>query len=130
LDSTRTLLIGTALVEVAAGVALLSLPSVAIWLLLGVDQPAREALSVGRVGGAGLLAIGVACWSARDDRGSAAQRGLLRGAVVYNVGVVLVLAIAGAVAGMRGVLLWPAVVLHTGLAVWCVIRLAAAGGRT
>jgi hypothetical protein len=95
LDSTRTLLIGTALVEVAAGVALLSLPSVAIWLLLGVDQPALEALSV-----------------------------------VYNVGVVLVLATAGAVAGMRGVLLWPAVVLHTGLAVWCVIPLAAADGRT
>jgi hypothetical protein len=124
LDSTRTLFIVTTLAEVAAGLALLGLPSVAIWLILGVDPPAPEALWVGRVGGAGLLAIGVACWSARDDRGGPARRGLLRGAVVYNVVVMLVLATAGAVAGSRGVLLWPTVVLHTGLAVWCLVCLS------
>lgn len=120
----------TALAELAAGLALLGLPSVAISLLLGVEQSAREALWVGRVGGAGLLAIAVACWSARDDRGSVSQRGLVWGAAVYNVGAVLVLATAATVAGMRGPLLWPAVVLHIGLAIWCAIRLAAADGRT
>ena len=30
-----------------------------------------------RVGGAALLAIGVACWFARDDRGSRAQHDLV-----------------------------------------------------
>ena len=130
MGSTRTFFMVTALVEVAAGLALLGVPSVPIWLLLGIGQPVPEALLVGRVGGAGLLAIGIACWSARSDRGSASQRGLLRGVMVYNVGVLLVLASAGAVAGMGGVLLWPAVVLHTGLAVWCLVCLAGADVRT
>jgi hypothetical protein len=126
LPSTRTLLIVTALVELAAGLVLLGVPSLAIWLLLGVDQPAPEALLVGRVGGAALIAISVACWFARDDRSSASHRGLLRGVVVYNIGVALVLASAGVLASMGGVLLWLTVVLHTGLAVWCVACLAGA----
>lgn len=57
-----------------------------IWLLFGVGEPSPEALIVGRVGGAGLLAIGVASWLALDDRDSRSQHGLLWGMLIYNVG--------------------------------------------
>jgi len=122
--STTYLFTVTALVEVVAGLALLAVPSVVISLLFGVGQASREALAIGRLGGAGLLAIGVACWIAHRDTGSRSQRGLAVGALVYNVGAVAVLAVAGSILAMAGPLLWPAVVLHAGLMTWCLVWLA------
>ena len=116
----------TALIEVGAGMSLVSVPALAIGLLLGVREPSREALVVGRVGGAGLLAIGVACWLARDDRGSRSQRGLLWAMLVYNVGACTVLTYAGSMLSLAGVALWPAVGLHALMTVWCA---AAVGSR-
>lgn len=84
--SNTGFLLVTALVEVGAGLVLLVAPSLATSLLLDIGRPAPEALVVGRVCGAGLLAIGVGCWFARSDHGSPSQRGLLRGALVYNAG--------------------------------------------
>jgi hypothetical protein len=122
--STTYLFTVTALVEVVAGLALLAVPSVAISLLLGVGHASPDALAIGRLGGAGLLAIGVACWIAHRDTGSPSQRGLVFGALVYNVGAVAVLAYAGSILAMAGALLWPAVVLHAGLTAWCLVWLA------
>jgi|SRR5271157_1586582 len=127
--SQRNLFITTALIEVGAGLSLLCLPTLVIWLLLAVGEPSPEALIVGRVGGAGLLAIGVACWLARDDRGSRSQRALLWGTLVYNIGACVVLAYAGSMR-MSGVVLWPAVVLHAALTVWCAACLRASAART
>jgi len=108
--SQRMLFIATARIEVGAGLSLVCLPALVIWLLLGVGEPSPEALIVGRVGGAGLLAIGVACWLAHDDRGSRSQHGLLWGMLIYNVGACVVLAIAGLMMRMSGVAFWPALV--------------------
>jgi hypothetical protein len=119
--SQRNLFTATSLLELGAGVSLMSLPALVIGLLLGVETPSPEALAVGRVGGAGLVAIGVACWAARDDRGSRSQRGLLWAVLVYNVGASTVLAFWGAVFSMAGVALWPAVGLHGVMAIWCVV---------
>jgi len=113
----------TTLLEVGAGLGLVVFPPLVIWLLLGVREPAPEALIVGRVGGAALVAIGVACWLARDDRGSRAQRGLLWGILIYNVGTGVALALAGLILRMDGVALWPVVVLHTLMAIWCAANL-------
>ena len=46
---------------------------------LGVETPVPEALIVGRVCGAGLLALGVACWLSRVTIRSRAQDGLVWG---------------------------------------------------
>jgi len=91
----RKLFIATAFIEVGAGVALMSVPALVIWLVLAVRDPSPEALVIGRVGGAALLAIGLECWLARDDRDNRAQRALLFGAFVYNLGACAVFAYAG-----------------------------------
>ena len=116
----RTLLIVTAVVETATGVTLLLSPLLVTQLLLGapLDEPA--ALVVARITGSALLALGVACWLAREDGASRAGRALLAAVLVYNVAAVAVLAHAGAGAKLAGILLWPAVALHAALAVWCV----------
>ena len=100
--------------------ALLGWPSATVTLLVGVPLEAPAPLTVARVGGAGLLALGVACWFARGDTQSRAARGLVGAMLLYNVPAVAVLAFADVGFGLHGVALWPAVVLHAVMAVWCV----------
>jgi len=117
----KTLHTVTAVIELGAGLALLCCPLATVTLLVGGAPPdAPAALTVARVGGAGLLALGVACWLARGDTQSRAARGLVAAMLLYDVAAVAVLAFAGIGFGLHGVALWPAVVLHAVMAVWCV----------
>lgn len=113
------LLIVTAIVEVGAGVVLLIVPSVPVALLLGVKEVSAEVMICARIAGAALLSIGVACWFGRSDKGS----GLLTSVLIYDVAAAAILAYAGLFVSLVGTALWPAVVLHTVLAVWCVMCL-------
>lgn len=121
----RSLLMTTAVLEVGAGAALICLPSLATMLLLDVPLTRPEALVVARVGGAGLLALGVACWFARGDVQSNAAKALVAGMVIYNVGAVIALGYAGVALQQVGVVLWPAVMLHVAMTGWCVLCLRA-----
>jgi hypothetical protein len=113
----------TAVIEAGAGLALLCRPSAAAKLLLGTLLEEPSARVVARVGGAGLLTLGVACWLARGDTQSSAARGLLTAMVAYNLVVALVLAAAGLRSQQVGIILWPALVLHTSMTAWCVMSL-------
>ncbi len=123
MPSQGKFLIATAIIEVGTGLSLVSVPGLTIGLLFGVRQASPEALIVGRVGGVALLALGVACWLARDDRGGRSQHGLLCGMLIYNAGAGTVLAFAGSIWGMAGVALWPGVVLHAAMLIWCAVNL-------
>ncbi len=114
----------TAVVELGAGLALLCLPSSAVDILLGTPLEAPAALAVARVGGVALLTLGVACWLARDDIHSPAARALVSAMVLYNLGVVFILGVAGFRSLPVRIVLWPAaVVLHLAMATWCVMSL-------
>jgi hypothetical protein len=101
--------------------ALLCFPSTTVALLLGSSLDTPTALTVARVGGAGLLTLGIACWLARGDARSRAARGLVAAILLYDVAAVAILAFAGVGFGMKG--LWPAVVLHAVMVVWCITYL-------
>jgi len=116
----KTLLIVTAVLEAATGLALSLSPALPVSLLLGVVFDTPGGLVIARVAGAALLSLGVACWLARDDRKSCAARGIVAAMLLYNVAAVAVLAHARLGLGLAGIGLWPAVGLHTSLAVWCV----------
>ena len=109
----------TAIIEAATGLALIAVPAIVVRLLLGAEISGAS-IPLGRVAGAALLALGVACWLARDDRQSRATRGLVVAMLMYNMPATAVLAFAGIGLGLHGVALWPAVVLHAAMAVWCV----------
>ena len=116
----KTLFTVTAVIEAGAGLALIIWPSVVVMLLLGssLDNPAG--LTLGRVAGAALLALGVACWLARHDTESPSAAGLIMAMLLYNSATVLFLAIANIGSGLVGIALWPAVVVHAAMAVWCI----------
>ena len=116
----RTLLIVTAVLETATGVALLFSPPLVAQLLLGASLDEPAALIIGRMTGAALLALGVACWLAREEGARRGGRALIAAALLYNVAAFAVLAHAGAGVKLAGIMLWPAVALHAALAAWCV----------
>ena len=109
----------TAIIETATGLGLMATPSVVVRLLLGSPLDTSAAVMLARVAGAALLALGVACWLARDDTQSRAARGLVVAMLMYNIPATAVLAFAGIGLGLHGVALWPAVVLHAAMGVWC-----------
>jgi hypothetical protein len=113
-------LIVTAIGEGGTGLLLLLLPSVPVALLLGTDHVAPEVSVCARVAGAALLALGVACWLGRSDNPSSAQLGLLVAMLIYDGAAAGILAYTGLYLGLVGLALWPAVILHAALAVWCV----------
>ena len=116
----------TAVTEGGTGLVLLAVPSLVLLLLLGVTEPAPEALVVARVLGGALAAVAVACWAVRYH----APPLMLIAILVYDVAAAVVLGVAGADGGMVGIALWPAVAAHVGLAGWCILCLAGARSRT
>ncbi len=115
----KRFLILTAIIEAATGLALIALPAIVVRLLLGAEISGAS-IPLGRVAGAALLALGVACWLARDDTQSRAAGGLVVAMLIYNIVATTVLAFAGIGLGLHGVALWPAVVLHAAMAFWCI----------
>ena len=114
----KKLLVVTAVLEAGTGLGLLVVPSVVAQALLGGTLDAPAAVTVARVAGAALLALGVACWLARDD-----GRALVVAMLFYNVAAVAVLAHAALGLDLSGIGLWPAIGLHTVLAGWCAAAL-------
>jgi len=111
----------TAVGEVGTGVALLALPSVVVELLFGVTTNSPETVTLGRVLGSALAAVGLVCWIGRNDLGQLAKVGLLAALLFYDCAAAVLLAYAGAILNIAGVLLWPAVALHIVMALWCLV---------
>src|SRR5882724_4116524 len=109
----------TAILEAGTGLALIAVPAIVVRLLLGAEISGAS-IPLGRVAGAALLALGIACWLARDDTQSRTARGLVVAMLMYNIPASAILAFAGVGFGLHGVALWPAVVLHAAMGVWCV----------
>ena len=84
----------------------------AVKLLLGSALETPAAMTVLRVGGAGLFALGIACWLACGDAQSRAARGVVAAMLFYDIGAAVILAFAGLGLGLHGLGLWPAVLLH------------------
>ena len=117
-SAMRPLLILTALLEAVTGLALLLAPAVVAFLLLG-QEIAGPAIPLGRVAGAALLALGIACWLGADDCRRTAS-GLIPAMLTYNACVAAILAIFGGGAPAAPLLLWLAVIVHVAMGVWCV----------
>ena len=120
-----TLLVTTAVIEIAVGVPLLTTPTLVAQLLLGAQLPSPASQLVARIAGAALLAIGVSCWLERRRPADAPVTGLAGGLLVYNAAVCALLTYAGLVDGLGGIGLWPACALHLAMTIWCILVMLA-----
>jgi len=119
----KALLTLEAFIEIAAGTAAFVAPRFAVSLLLGATLDSAAAILVTRVTGAALITIGMMNWAGRFEANGKAAKGVIAGMVFYNVAVVGLLIYAFFGAGLSGIGIWPAVVLHTGMAAWCSAKI-------
>src|SRR5271154_5555356 len=120
----KPLLILTALLEAATGLALLLIPALLASLLLGTPLDTPAGLVIARVAGAALLSLGIACWPVSHNKSPRAKRFLIAAMLLYNLPVTATLLHARFAFNLTGIGLWPAAVLHTALALWCISCLA------
>jgi hypothetical protein len=116
----KSLLTLMAVLEATVGLALLASPALPVSILLGVPLDTPGGLAVGRVAGAALVALGIACWRVRQDGRSRSTTGVVTSMMFYNVLVVAILIYARLGMGVKGIGIRPAVFLHVVLAVWCI----------
>lgn len=100
-------LILAAVAEAATGLALVVVPSLVGWLLLGTELSGVSVV-ISRVTGIALIALGIACWPGRQA---------LCGMLTYSTLVTAYLAFVGLGGEWAGPLLWPAVAMHVVLTV-------------
>ena len=119
----RKLLATTAVLEAGTGLGILARPSAVASLMLGSPLDTSAAVAVARIAGVSLLALGVACWLARQHKLGPSARGLVGAMVLYNAGVIVVLVHQAVGVAIAGIALWPAVVAHAAMGIWCITSL-------
>ncbi len=119
----KYLLAVSAVIELGAGLALLCSPSAMALLLIGAPLETPAPLIVARIGGAGLFSLGIACWVSRPDDPARPPRGLIAAMLFYDLAAAAILAFAALADGLHGLALWPAVLLHALMALWCAASL-------
>jgi hypothetical protein len=113
----KRVLVLAAVSEAATGLALLVVPSLVGWLLLG-NELSGVSIPVARVAGIALIALGLACWPGNDAESSPSRA--LRAMFFYSLLATLYLAYLGIGGEWVGLLLWPAVAVHAILTILLV----------
>jgi hypothetical protein len=109
-DMAMSTLLGlAAILEAATGLALMIHPTLAAQLLFG-DGVSGVGMTLSRVAGIALLALGVACWPGREAGSGSAPA--FRAMLTYSLLVTIYLVYLGVVEHLMGMLLWPAVAAH------------------
>ena len=111
----KLLLTITALLEGVTGLILAVTPSLLVSILLGTSLTDPGAVVIGRLAGAALITIAVACWLSRKDN----QYLMVKAMFGYNIFSLVLMVYAALLEGISGPGLWPAVIIHFGLLVGC-----------
>jgi len=120
LAMNRSLLTTSAVIEAGAGAALIAAPVTLVAILVGGTLDSPGGLAVARLAGAALITISLMCWFASRDSGSRAAAGVVAALVFYNAAAVGVLLYTRLRMDISGPGTLPAIVLHAGLAAWCL----------
>jgi len=116
----KSILTITAFIEGVTGLALATMPSFVVSILLGTSLTDISAILIARLAGVALITIAIACWLSRSNTQSAV---IVKAMLAYNVFSIVLLVYAVLVEQISGPGLWPAVLLHFGLLVWCLSSL-------
>lgn len=115
----KILLIVTALFEGLVGIGLFLTPVLVASTLLNTPLDTPGGLVAARLAGAAIIALAICCWQARDSQPTRAAIGIVAAMLFYNIAAAALLAYAGVRLGLESVFIWPAIVVHSILGVWC-----------
>jgi hypothetical protein len=108
----KSIVTGAAWLEIAVGVTVIVAPNF-LCVLLFATRPEGASMPIARLAGIALLALGISCLPSVQ---TGPRRNSVLGLVVYNVGAAILLAWVGVATALHGFLLWPAAILHAGIA--------------
>ena len=114
----KTFLTITGLIEGTTGLALAIMPSLFVSILLGTTMADSSAILIGRLAGAALITIGIACWLSRTQMHSFI---MVKAMMVYNILSITLLIYTVLFENISGPGLWPAIMVHVVLLVWCAV---------
>ena len=114
--NTKILLTITAVSEGLTGLALIVVPDRVTSLLLDVALAEPAGIIVAKLAGATLLSLAFVCWLYKSESRGAV--GIIAGMLFYNSAAIVLLIYAWS-DGFAGIALWPVVLLHIGMALWC-----------
>jgi len=106
--------------EALTGIGLIVFPSMVVSILIGTLPDGAIVVTLARIAGASLLSLAIACWLLRNN---AAATVIIKAMLFYNLVAAASLLYASIGDKLSGAGLWPAILLHAGLAVWCFIAL-------
>ena len=108
----RKLLIFTSILEALLGVCLIIFPSLVLKILFDMEMTAAIS-AVSRLTGIVYVCFGIACFPAKEIPGEFIDSPVVRAMFLYNVLAALYLGYLKFDSVFNGVLLLPAVILHT-----------------
>jgi hypothetical protein len=120
IQTMKSLLTITGLIEGVTGLAFAVVPSLLVSLLLGTSLTDPGAILISRLTGVALSTIAAACLLSSTNTGSFVMVKVMLG---YNTLAMTLLVYAVLFEKISGPGLWPAVLVHFGLMVWSVSSL-------
>ena len=114
--NVKILLTITAVSEGLTGLALIVVPNRVTSLLLDTALAEPAGVIVGKLAGVTLLSLAFICWLYRSE--SRGALGIIAGMLFYNSAAIVLLIYAWS-DGFAGIALWPVVLLHIGMALFC-----------
>lgn len=107
-----------AVLEGFVGLALFILPALTVSNLVNAQLDTPAGLVAARLAGAAIIGLAIACWHSRGLERNAAK-GVVTAMLFYNIGAALVLAYGGIQLGLQSAFIWPIMLTHAALAIWC-----------
>ena len=118
---TRILLTVTAIVEGIVGIGLLITPVPVVTILLNTPLETAGGLVAARLAGTALVTLAFCCWKARNFEIPQAAMGIVAAMLFYNFAAAAVLVYAGVRLGLQSPFIWPTIVAHAVLGLWCAL---------
>lgn len=115
----KLLLMIMAVLEGIVGLGLFLVPVLVVSVLLNTPLDTPGGLIAARLAGAAIIALAISCWQARDAERSGAALGIVSAMLFYNIAAAALLAYGGVRLGLQSIFIWPTIVLHGALALWC-----------
>jgi len=117
----KLLLAIMAIFEGLTGAALLIMPTLTITLLLGAEMQDPAGLIGARIAGAALFSLAILCSTATREKENRIT--IVAAMLFYNIAAEIVLVYAAAGLALQSKFLWPAILAHQVLGVWCAFIL-------
>lgn len=126
----KLLLIIMAVLEGIVGLGLLLMPVVVVSTLLDASLDTPGGLIAARLAGAAIVALAISCWQARNAEPTGPGFAIVSAMLFYNIAAAALLAYGGVRLGLQSSFIWPTIVLHSALGLWCGVLLWLAQGRS